>query len=222
MSDQSNLNFDGGESNQTGTPVDIQGGVGLSSVLTPGACTFTLNYKNVALNRSQLPLIDWTFKYKNQPAVGRFFKSSFNVCLQADVVDSINLASFFHPLLSFSSYQKQTFVISPETSINLDSSDFQNSGDEIGFLFARAYYLPTAENNEKAIFWEYGNDQRYPMGQIMCLTGAVKDGSAWRGWKINPFETYGHTGPSANLSLGGFSFTNPTSKPVKVVVITAN
>jgi hypothetical protein len=222
MSDQSNLNFDGGESLQSGDLVNIQGGVGVSSVLTPGACTFTLNYKNVALNRSQIPLIDWTFKYKNQPAVGRFFKSSFNVCLQADVVDSINLAPFFHPLLSFSSYQKQTFVISPETSIDLDSSDFQNSGDEIGFFFARAYYLPTAENDEKVIFWEYGNNQRYPMGQIMCLSGAIKDGAAWKGWKTNPFETYGHTGPSSNLSLGGFSFTNPTKNAVKLVVITAN
>lgn len=222
MSDQSNLNFDGGGSIQSGTPVNVQGGVGISSVLTPGACTFSLNYKNVALTRSQLPLIDWTFKYKNQPAVGRFFKSSFNVCLQADVVDSINLSSFFHPLLSFSSYQKQTFVISPLSSINLDSSDFQNSGDEIGFMFARAYYLPTAEADEKVLFWEYGNDQRYPMGQIMCLTGAIKDGSAWRGWKINPFENYGHTGPSSNLSIGGFSFTNPTEKPVKIIVITAN
>ena len=55
----------------------------------------------------------------------------------------------------------------------------------------------------------------------MILTGAVKNGSQWRGWDVDPFSTYGHTG-SANNANGGFIFTNPTDYNVKLTVIAAN
>jgi len=55
----------------------------------------------------------------------------------------------------------------------------------------------------------------------MVLTGAVKNGSQWRGWDVDPFSTYGHTG-NANSSDGGFIFTNPTDYNVKLTVIAAN
>ena len=218
---QNSQNYDGGNSLTTSFSGDVGGG-NYSQVTTPGACTFTARYKNVALTRDQLPLIDWTFRYKNQPAVGRFFKSSFNVCLQSDVTETINLSSFFHPFQSFSSYQKQTFVIDPQNTIDIDSGNFANTGNEVSFIFARAYYLPTATESEKVLFWDYSGSERYPMGQIMCLSGAIKFGTPWRGWDINPFVNLGHTGPSANLSIGGISFSNPTGLPVKIVVITAN
>ena len=218
---QNDQNYDGGNSLTSGFSGDVGGG-NYSQVTSPGACTFETRYKNVALTRDQLPLIDWTFKYKNQPAVGRFFKSAFNVCLQSNVTETINLSSFFHPFQSFSSYQKQTFVIDPQNTIDLDSGNFVNSANQVSFIFARAYYLPTAGEGEKILFWDYSGSERYPMGQVMCLTGAIKNGSAWRGWDINPYINTGHTGPSANLSIGGISFSNPTSLPVKIVVITAN
>ena len=59
------------------------------------------------------------------------------------------------------------------------------------------------------------------MGEFMVLTGAVKNGSQWRGWDVDPFSTYGHTG-NANSSDGGFIFTNPTDYNVKLTVIAAN
>jgi hypothetical protein len=219
--ESNNLNYDGGSSSGGTYNQTVQGGSN-NPVFTPGVCTFTVRYSNVALTREQLPVIDWTFKYKNQPAVFRYFKSSFNVCLQSNVMDTLNLTSFFHPFLSFSSYQKQTFVIDPDTTIDIDTSNFAQTLNEVSFILARAYYLPTQQGSARVLFWDYGGVRRYPMGEIMVLTGAVKEGSNWRGWDISPFANYGHTGPVSNPSLGGISFTNPTTSPVKLVVITAN
>ena len=55
----------------------------------------------------------------------------------------------------------------------------------------------------------------------MVLTGAIKNGSQWKGWDVDPFSTYGHTG-NANSYNGGFIFTNPTDYNVKLIVIAAN
>lgn len=217
-----NLNYDGGGSTGGTYNQTVQGGSVSSPVFTPGVCTFTTRYTNVALTRDELPLIDWTFKYKNQPAVFRYFKSAFNVCLQSNVMDTLNLSSFFHPFLSFSSYQKQTFVIDGDTSITVDSGNFINTANEVSFILARAYYLPTQKGAARVLFWDYDGNTRYPMGEIMVLTGAVKESQYWRGWGISSFANVGHTGPVANPSLGGITFTNPTSSPVKLVVITAN
>jgi phage terminase large subunit-like protein len=59
------------------------------------------------------------------------------------------------------------------------------------------------------------------MGQFMVLTGAVKNGLSWKGWNVDPFSTYDHNGP-ANITAGGFTFTNPTQWTVKLTIITAN
>jgi hypothetical protein len=193
--ESNNLNYDGGGSTGGTYTQTVQGGSTSAPVFTPGACTFTARYTNVARTREALPLIDWTFKYKNQPAFFKYFKSSFNVCLQSNVMDTLSLASFFHPFLSFSSYQKQTFVIA---------------------------YLPTQKGAARVLFWDYDGNTRYPMGEIMVLTGAVKEDQNWKGWNISSFSNIGHTGPVSNPSLGGITFTNPTESPVKLVVITAN
>jgi len=220
--ESNNLNYDGGGSTGGTYTQTVQGGSNSAPVFTPGACTFTAKYTNVARTREKLALIDWTFKYKNQPAVFRYFKSAFNVCLQSNVMDTLSLASFFHPFLSFSSYQKQTFVIDPDTSIDVDTGNFANTLNEVSFILARAYYLPTQKGAARVLFWDYDGNTRYPMGEMMVLTGAVKDDQYWKGWNISSFSNVGHTGPVSNPSLGGITFTNPTESPVKLVVITAN
>jgi hypothetical protein len=216
-----NTDFDGGSSSSTGSS-NVQGGF-VNPVFVPGACAFVTNYKNVAKTRDQLSIINWTFKYKNDPYKLRFFNSGFNVHQQAQVAESINLESFFHPLLVFSTYQKQTFVIAPDTTVSIDPGDYTETANEAGFIFARAYYLPESIASEKFLLWDYGGDERYPMGEIMALSGGVKQGvNSWAGWNMSPFAYYGHTGPIYNPNLGGISFSNITTRPVKLVVITSN
>ncbi len=216
----SNYDFDGGSSSITPS-INLSGG-SVNPVFTPGTCTFEVRYSNVAKNRSQLAVINWTFKYGNDPYKLRFFKSSFNVHKQAQVVDSLDLASFFHPLLSFSSYQKQTFVIAPENSITIDTGSFDESDNQMSFVFAKAEYLLNVNPEEKILFWDYGGNQRYPMGEIMALSGAIKQYYPWKGWNISPFENYGHTGPIANPAIGGITFTNPTGNSVRLTILTSN
>ena len=83
------------------------------------------------------------------------------------------------------------------------------------------YYLPETPSESKILFWDYKGAERNIMGELMILTGAIKEGYNWKGWDVDPFSTYGHTG-NANSALGGFIFTNPTDYSVKLTVITAN
>jgi hypothetical protein len=220
----SNYDFDGGASGSSNLSFasDIQGS-SVNPVFVPGVCSFYVNYRNIAKTRDQLSLVNWTFKYQNDPYKMRFFKSGFNIYKQSQVQETIDLSSFFHPLLTFSSYQKQTFNISPLATVTIDSGNYQETGNQASFIFARAYYLPDASPDQKFLFWDYGGNERYPMGEIMSLSGAVKQSvSGWRGWNTSPFAYYGHTGPIYNPSIGGISFTNPTSKVVRLTVIISN
>lgn len=223
MSDN-NLNFDGGSANSVGGSDILGGSAGFP--LDPmqgstGPQTFITTYTNIAQSKATLPRIDATFRdFNDQPEI-KFVKESFEVSQQADVLDYLNVADFFHPLQSFSDFQKQTFVIGPRNSVNLDPSGFEGTLGEASMLIARAYYLPETETDEKILFWDYKGMGRNTMGEFMVLTGAIKEDVSWKGWDLDPFSTYGHTG-NADPALGGFVFTNPTDKNVKLTILTAN
>lgn len=218
------LNFEGGSAASTGS--DIFPGGSASFPLSPmegttGPQTFVTTYTNIALTKATLPRIDATFKEFNEQPEIKFIKESFDVVQKADTLDYLNVADFFHPLQSFSDFQKQTFVIGPRNSVNIDPSGFEGTLGEASMLIARAYYLPETESDEKILFWDYKGLGRNTMGQFMILTGAIKEDLHWKGWDLDPFSTYGHTG-DANSSQGGFIFTNPTNKNVKLTILTAN
>ena len=218
------MNFEGGSAYSTGGDIFPGGSAGYP--LSPmegvtGPQDFVTTYTNIALKKETLERIDATFKDFNQQPEIKFIKESFNVVQQADTLDFLNLADFFHPLQSFSDFQKQTFIIGPRNSVNIDPSGFEGTLGEASMVMARAYYLPETPADEKVLFWDYKGMGRNTMGQFMVLTGAVKEDAHWKGWDLDPFSTYGHTGP-ANLSQGGFTFTKPTDNNVKLTIITAN
>lgn len=216
------LNIDGGNSQEQGS--EVLGG-NSSYPLNPQSSGstggFFTNYTNVALSKNDLKRVNATFRrFNDQPRV-KFIKEYYSVIRKEETMDKISLSEFFHPLQSFSEYQKQTVVIDPLTSINLDPSSFYSTEGEVSLIVVKAEYLPEAENNEKMIFWDYGNTPRKIMGSIMILSGAVKNGSVWHGWDIDPFSDYTHSTP-ADINEGGITFTNPTQKTVKLTILTAN
>jgi len=214
--------YDGGTSSGGGS--DFSGGSSFypsSPIQGASGGTFTTRYKNVALTRDQFALINATFRDFNDPSELRFIGDSLRVTKKADTLDFLNLAEFFHPLQDFSDYQKQTFVISPRTTVNLDPAGFPNTNGEVSMIIARDYYLPESDKDQRIIFWEYEGSGRNPMGQFMVLTGAVKNGYSWQGWDLNPFSTVDNSDP-ANISMGGIFFTNPGDMDVKITIITAN
>jgi hypothetical protein len=213
--------YDGGDSLASGT--DLSGGSSAYALSPVGATgnDFFTRYTNVAKLKDQLVLIHETFRrFNTQPSL-EFIGDSVVVSRKAEVLDSLSLSDFFHPLLDFSEYQKQTFVINPRTSVNIDNSSFQTTNGEVSMIIAKAEYLPEAKDGDRILFWDYTGSDRNPMGQIMVLTGAVKNGSTWHGWDVNPFSSYGNTGP-ADTSNSGLSFTNPTELNVKLTIIIAS
>jgi hypothetical protein len=212
-------NFDGGTASGAGD--DFSGGSSTypASPIGQTGGEFLTNYTNVAKTRADFQRINATFRDFDEPAKLRFIDQSLKVTQQADTLDFLNLTEFFHPLQSFSEYEKQTFVIAPATSANFDSSSFSSTNGEVSMIIARAYYLPEA--TERNLFWDYKGAERNLMGQFMVLTGAVKNGYSWNGWDLDPFSTYGHTG-NANIAEGGLTFTNPTNMNVKLTIIAAS
>jgi hypothetical protein len=216
-----NDNFDGGTSSQIGD-INLIGGNSEFAISPSGSTAgFNVKYTNIAETTPALEIIEATFQRFNDPNEVEFIKESFEVIYQEKTLDKLDVIDFFHPLQSFSNYQKQTFVILPQTSANLDPSSFTSTNGEVSMLIAKAEYLPGTSIEEKVLFWDYKGNQRNIMGEIMILTGAIKEDLSWRGWDVDPFSTYGHTGP-ANSANGGFIFTNPTDSEVQLTVITAN
>lgn len=214
--------FDGGSSNTGNDTFFVGGSAGFAlDPLAGSTGGFNTEYINIAQQVDDLARIEATFKRFNDPTELRFIKESFDVVKQDKTLDILNVVDFFHPLQSFSDYQKQTMVIAPRASANLDPSSFVNTNGEVSMIIARAYYLPETPDESKILFWDYKGTERNIMGELMILTGAIKEGYNWRGWDVDPFSTYGHTG-NANSALGGFIFTNPTDYNVKLTVITAN
>jgi len=216
------LNIDGGSSSNDGS--EILGGNSefpLSSQNQGGTGGFLTNYTNVAKVKNDLKRINATFTRFNDSPKVKFIKEYYSVVKKDETMDKVSLAEFFHPIQSFSEYQKQTIVMDPLSTINLDPSSFFSTEGEVSLLVVKAEYLPDAEDNEKMVFWDYANTPRKIMGSIMILSGAIKNGSVWHGWNIDPFNTYDHT-DQPDINNGGISFTNPTAKSVKLTVLTTN
>lgn len=218
-----NLNFDGGTSSFSGT--DFSGGnstYAQSPISGPTADgLFLTKYTNIARSQAEFPRINATFRDFNVQASLGFFDQKIRVTQRAETLDFLDLGSFFHPLQSFSEFQKQTFVITPRNTINLDPFSFTTTNGEVSLLIARAYYLPEAQPEDMLLFWDYQGNDRNIMGKILLLTGAVKNGSAWEGWDLNPYTDVDQSDP-ANISLGGLSFTNPTDLNVKLSILVSS
>ena len=173
---------------------------------------FLVDYTITAKTIEDLDRVKLTLSDFNEKRNLRFFQDGFNVVWKQDIEDGIKLSDFFHPLQDFSGYQKQTFVIESNSYIYLDPGYFQETNGNIGFLFARAYYLPKDSDEETpTLYWNYGASgssgpfETYVMGNLLCLSGVTVEGSTGSGWNSE-----------------GFYFTNPTDKNVKLKIITAN
>jgi hypothetical protein len=211
--------FGGSSTNESPQPLFGEGTA--ISGLDPGpSATFETRYTLIALNPSGLERVNLTFSDVNDPNNIRFYNTSMNVVWQDVTEQKLNLSDFFYPLQDFSGYQQQTFVISPNTSVNLDQGDFDTTLGEIGLLMARAQFNADAEPEQRLLYWQYGGDDRYIMADFMMLTGQVKNGFPWKGWQTsnNVSQEIGYTG----AATGGFIFSNPTEYSVKLTILTAS
>jgi hypothetical protein len=216
--------WDGGEAPSTPDPgfsTTYSGGSDAYG-LTPGAsASLGIRYRNVATIRDQIKIVGLTLRDYNDPREIKFFNTGFNVKYQSAVEERIDVTDFFHPLQNFSSWQKQTVLLSPLSSINLDPGDFENTNGEISFLMVKPVYSPEASVEERVCFWNYKSSKRFLIGPLLVLTGAVKDGYNWKGWSTNPFPSELQSG-QPNPALGGFIFSNPTNKSIKLIILTAS
>jgi hypothetical protein len=212
----------GGGSSAGGTGSGTLFGVG-SSVkgLYPGQTgDFKTDYTLIANTPGSMRRVNLTFTNYNDPKEVRLFNTSLNVTYHAATEEKLDLSEYFHPLQSFSGYQRQTFVIAPDTSINLDPGDFDTTLGEVSLLLAKAEYYADATDDQRLLYWHYNGIRRYVMGDMMMLTGQVKEDASWKGWEVRADveNQVGYTG----AATGGFVFSNPTEYSVKLTILTAN
>ena len=216
------LEIYGGQSTLGGTGggTMFAGGSSVSGLAPGQTGDFLTKYTLIANTPGSLRRVNLTFSNFNDPKEVRLFNSALNVTYQADIEESLGLADFFHPLQSFSGYQKQTFVIPANTSINLDPGDFDTTLGEVSLLLAKADYYADATDDQRLRYWPYNGLERYVMSDVMMLTGQIKEGYSWKGWEVRPDieSQVGYTG----AATGGFVFSNPTEYSVKLTILTAN
>jgi hypothetical protein len=216
--------WDGGQSSGAPDPSFYNTLYGGSDqfALAPGASASTdIVYRNVAQNRDQIKIVGLTFRDYNDPREFKFFNTAWNISYQAQTEETVDVSSFFHPIQSFSSWQKQTVVLAPLSSINLDPGDFDNTKGEISFMLVKPIYNPAANEEERVCFWNYKGTHRFLIGSILILSGSIKDGYKWKGWSVSPFPDDLQSG-DPDPSLGGFIFSNPTDLSVKLIILTAS
>ena len=211
------FNYDGGNASNDSQIFVADGDS--SSILPPGgSADFRVDYAIIAVNKTALRRVNLTFADFNDPHNVRFYNSAVNVAWQKATEETLNLVSFFHPIQTYTNYQKQTFNLAPRSSINFDIGNFDETHGEVSLLVAQAEYLPhLVENPFNVVYWNYKNSPRYAMGQFMILTGAVKTTSNWHGWQVDPSLEPGYDGITP-----GFVFTNPTDFTVRLSILTAN
>ena len=161
-------NYDGGNASNDQTLLVVADG-DASQILPPGgSADFLVDYAIIAINKTALRRVNLTFADFNDPHNVRFYNTALNVAWQKETEQTLNLVDFFHPLQSFSNYQRQTFNIAALSSINFDIGNFDTTFGEVSLLMVQAEYLPhltAAEDN--VISWNYKNSPRYTMGQFM-------------------------------------------------------
>jgi len=211
-------NYDGGSASDSQTVLFVADG-DASQILPPGgSADFLVDYAIIAINKTALRRVNLTFSDFNDPHNVRFYNTALNVAWQKETEETLSLVDFFHPLQSFSNYQRQTFNIAALSSINFDIGNFDTTFGEVSLLMVQAEYLPhLTAAEENVIYWNYKNSPRYTMGQFMVLTGAVKTTSNWYGWQVDPSLEPGYDGIEP-----GFVFTNPTNYTVRLTILTAN
>lgn len=211
-------NFDGGSSTNSSN-VYLADSTSSQNVFIPGgSAEFKVDYAIIAPNPTALRRVNLTFADFNDPVNVRFYNTALNVSWQKYTEETLNLVSFFHPLQSFSNYQKQTFNIPARSSINFDIGNFDETFGEVSLLMAQAEYLPHLTTDPyNVIYWNYKNSPRYVMGEFMVLTGAVKTSGNWKGWQVDPSLE-----PEYDGITPGFVFTNPTNYTVRLSILTAN
>jgi len=213
------LDIYGGNSSTASVP---SFGLGTAKVgLDPGpSANFDTRYTLIALTPGALERVNLTFSDFNDPNEIRFYNTAMNVAWQDVTEQKLDLADFFYPVQDFSGYQQQTFVLAPNTSINLDQGDFDTTLGEVGLLMARAKFYADATPDQRMLYWQYGGTERYIMADFMMLSGQVKNGQVWKGWQTSNdvSSEVGYTG----AATGGFIFSNPTEYNVKLTVLTAS
>lgn len=191
---------------------NINGGYATGPI-PPGASgdEFKTKYTIFAKDKEGLERLQLTLCDFNEPRKIRFFLGGFRVVWKKYVKETLDLKDFFHPLQDFSGYQKQTFVIKPESYFHLDPGYFESTKGQIGFLIAFAEYLPETKEDDY-IYWSYNYNtkdnpdmEHYIMQNFLILSGAINNGQIGNAWNSS-----------------GIYFTNPGENPVKLKIIIAN
>lgn len=218
LSGMTGYNFDGGNASDPSVLYLADSSTSDNVLIPGGSAEFKVDYAIIAPNLTALRRVNLTFADFNDPVNVRFYNTALNVSWQKYTEDTLNLVSFFHPIQSFSNYQKQTFNIPARTSINFDVGNFDETYGEVSLITVQAEYLPhLTVDPYNVIYWNYKNSPRYVMGEFMVLTGAVKTSGSWQGWQVDPSLEPGYDGITP-----GFQFTNPTEYTVRITILTAN
>lgn len=211
-------NYDGGGSSNQSVFYLADSSTSENVLVPGGSAEFLVDYTIIAPNKTALRRVNLTFADFNDPVNVRFYNTALNVAWQKYTEETLNLVSFFHPIQSFSNYQKQTFNIPARTSFNFDIGNFDDTFGEVSLMMVQAEYLPhITEDPYNVIYWNYKNSPRYVMGEFMVLTGAVKTTGNWQGWQVDPSLE-----PDYDGITPGFKFTNPTNYTVRITILTAN
>ena len=160
------------------------------------------------------------------------FEGSFlKIVMGSQVLDSVDLSSFFHPASQNGGSFKKNFFISPGSTYTLYGGNVAQDQGEVSMIVMRVKYDSSLTETQKVINIEY-EGKILPCKNIFFVTGKTLDHAKYHGWDLEPWDgsvpspgfspVLSPMPSSPDLTFGGILINNPTLKEIEVEILVMN
>jgi len=166
------------------------------------------------------------FKQKKIVFEGAFLK----IIMGSQVLDTVDLSSFFHPSLDCGGSFKKKVYVAANSNYKLYGGNIAQDQGEVSLIIVRVKYDKSLTEGEKLITVSY-KGSTFSIKNIMFLTGKTLPNEKYQGWDLEPFGS--HTGnestpilspmpTSPDFQEGGMIINNLTNKEIELEILVMN
>ena len=110
-------------------------------------------------------------------------------------------------------FVSKKIILKSKENYILTASEISQSHGGVQMIVVKVKYPKEQPPEDRYLIWKYkeeGEEEGYPLGEFMVLTGKTKFDSLWQGWDLN------------SSSLGGILFSNPSNYDVNIEIFVFN
>ena len=158
-----------------------------------------------------------------------FEGSSLKIIMGSQVLDTVDLSSFFHVSSQNGGSFVKRLVIPSGNHYTLYGGNIAQDQGEVSLIVIKVKYDKSLLESEKLITMNYLG-RTFPLKNLTFLTGKTLDHIKHHGWDLEPYgQAHGESSPvlspmptSPDFSKGGIIINNVTTKEIEVEILVMN